>query len=408
MLEPFAGYGFNKSHAAAYSVVAYQTAYLKANYPVEFMAANLTNEINSPDKLTQYINETRAMGIPILPPDINLSKKMFNTVDGKIVYGLNGIKNVGSGAVEEIIREREEHGPYTSFLDFLNRIDTKVTNRKVMESLIQSGAFDALGINRATLQLNLEKATEYVSRRKEAEKFGQASLFDMQEEEELGNFELEPAEDISLAERLQIEKQLLGFYFSGHPMDEFKDSWKRSVRVDLSRPDHLADKHPCNLLGMVTSVRTIVTKKGLQMAFIQIEDFNGSIEMVIFPKIWELYKHLVTVDAILGFTGKIDLSKGKAGYLVDTVVAPEALSTEGIKEIHIKLSKQMCNEEFVSKLRDVCLDHSGKCGIYLHIADELNEAETIVKASGQIGVAFSDDFIDIVKEIPMVQDVWFL
>lgn len=405
MLEPFAGYGFNKSHAAAYSVIAYQTAFLKANYPVEFMAANLTNEINNTDKLTQYITETKSMGIDILPPNINLSELRFNAIDGKVVYGLNGIKNVGAGAVSLIIQEREEHGPFSSFLDFLNRVDTKVLNRKLLESLIQAGAFDELGHNRSTLMLNLEDMVDYVSRRRSAEQYGQTSLFDIQEEQSLGNFKMSEAEDLSLAEKLQLERELLGFYFSGHPMDEYREIWEKSVTADLSVPDHLIDKHACNLLGMVGTLRSIVTKRGEQMAFGQIEDFNGTIELIFFPKVWQQYRHLVEPDRILGFTGKIDKQRGDAKFLVDTVVEPEQLKQEGVSQVHISLGDQLCTTEELNKLRGLCLDHPGSCWVYLHMHQ--SGKPTVIKASGQLRVAFSEALIELLRQQPIVADVWY-
>ncbi len=408
MLEPFAGYGFNKSHAAAYSVVAYQTAYLKANYPVEFMAANLTNEINSPDKLTLYINETKSMGIDILPPNINLSEQRFNVANEKVVYGLNGIKNVGTAAVDAIISEREANGTFASFMDYLNRVELKVVNKKVLESLIQSGAFDSIGENRSTLMHNLEEVTEYVSKRKAAEQFGQVSLFDIQEEESLGNFQMQSAQDISLPEKLQLEKELLGFYFSGHPMDDFHDLWTRTVRVDLSKPEHLSDKHACNLVGMINTVRTIVTKKGDPMAFCQIEDFNGKIEIILFPKPWAKYRHLMEVDRIIGLTGKIDTSKGEPKFLVDTIVDPNELKQSGVTQIHVKLDKAICTNDNLNSLREAFLEHLGSCALLLHIYDEKSDTNAIIKASGQLNVAFSDDFIDILKRNPLISDVWYL
>lgn len=408
MLEPFAGYGFNKSHAAAYSVVAYQTAYLKANYPVEFMAANLTNEINSPDKLTLYINETKSMGITILPPDINLSEQQFNVTDDKVVYGLNGIKNVGSAAVEAIVSERKKGGKFTTFMDYLNRVDLKAVNKKVLESLIQSGAFDSLGENRSTLLMNLEEITEFVAKRKAAEQYGQTSLFDIEEEESLGNFQMEEAEDLSMSEKLQLEKQLLGFYFSGHPMDEYREIWNRTVRVDLSRPEYLMDKQPCNLVGIVLGCRTILTKRGEPMAFAQIEDFNGKIELIFFPKVWQKYGHLVTVDSILGFTGKVDTEKGEPKYLVDTVADPSELKQSGVSAIHISMVKQLCTTDNLNHLRDIFLDHSGSCSIIMHLSDETGGPEVAIKASGQLNIAFSDDCIDIIKQTPMVTEVWYM
>jgi DNA polymerase III subunit alpha len=407
MLAPFAGYGFNKSHAAAYSVIAYQTAYLKANYPLEFMAATLTNEINSTDKLAQYISEVTAMGIEILPPDINLSERVFGVADGKISYGLVAIKNVGSGVVSRIIEEREKQGPYSSFIDFLNRIDARSANRKTLESLIKAGTFDRMGVNRATLLLNLENLTEYVSRRKEAEQFGQVSLFDMQEEQELGNFEMQPVEEISNAQKLEYERELLGFYFSGHPLEDYREIWKRCVRVDLSRPDRFIGGNSCNLLGIVTARRTIVTRKGEPMAFVTIEDFQGSTELIFFPKVWVEHRHLVEVDRILGFTGKFDLTKQEEPkFLVDSVVEPGQLSSEGVSGIHIRIAAQMAEKTALSTLRDQLLDIPGSCSVYLHVAEESSPQETVIKVSDQLRVAFSEKFVDSIKNNPLVREVW--
>ncbi len=407
MLEPFAGYGFNKSHAAAYSVIAYHTAYLKANYPVEFMAATLTNEIRNTDKLTQYINEVTSMGISILPPNINLSEGVFSVADNAIVYGLVGIKNVGSGVVAHIIEERRAQGPFTSFIDCLNRINLRQTNRKTLESLIKAGAFDTLGENRATLLLNLEQVTEYVSRRKEAEQYGQTSLFDIQEEESLGNFELTRTEDFSNSEKLEFERELLGFYFSGHPLDDYREIWNRCVRIDLSRPDHLTDKRQCNLLGIVTDMRSIVTRKGEPMAFVTIEDFSGTMELIIFPRTWMEIRHLVTKDAILGFTGKFDLTKpDDPKFLVNGVVPPDQLSPEGVSQIHIKVSRQLMTGEQLNHLRDLFLDTPGSCTVFFHLVDDDHHNESIIQASDQLRVAFSQNFIDIIKDSPIVRDVW--
>ena len=242
MLEPFAGYGFNKSHAAAYSVLAYKTAYLKANYPAEFMAANLTNEINDTDKLTEYIDEATELGIELMPPDINLSEKTFSVSGGRIVYGLMGIKNVGAAAVDEILKAREKGGGFTSLTDLMNRVDLKTVNRKVLETLIQSGLFDSTGFNRATLIHNLENLLEFVGKKKEWESFGQASLFDDPEHQEFHEITLEEIPEWSKIEILTHEKANLGFYFSGHPMDNYRKLWKRAVNLDLSSPERATPK----------------------------------------------------------------------------------------------------------------------------------------------------------------------
>ncbi len=407
MLTPFAGYGFNKSHAAAYSILAYQTAYLKANYPVEFMAANLTNEINDPDKLPIYIAETQNMGIEVLPPDINISEKMFTAFEGKVVYGLNGIKNVGSGAVDSILEERRQGGAFTSLLDFLNRLDLRVVNKKVLESLIQSGAFDSLGDNRATLLQNLEDAVTFISRKKEGERFGQASLFDMHEEESLGNFTMRSAEDFALHEKLQIERKLLGFFFSGHPMDRFRDVWKRSVRIDLSSPERYVQNRQRNLLAMVQQVRSIVTQKGEPMAFVQVEDFNGSVELVFFPKVWQKYRHLVSGEAILGFRGKLEYAKGEPKFLVDEVIQPEELEPENVSEIHLRMAKELCTQELLADIRDMLIDHPGNCTIFLHLRDPEDSRDTTIKASSQLRSSFSQELMEMLHQHQAVTEVWY-
>jgi DNA polymerase-3 subunit alpha len=298
MLVPFAGYGFNKSHAAAYSVIAYKTAFLKANYPAEFMAANLTNEINTPDKLTLYINETKSMGLNILPPNINLSYKNFAVANGDIIYGLVGVKNVGAAAVEEIITAREENGKYISFIDFLEKVDLKSINRKVLESLINCGAFDSFEENRATLMSNLEKVLEFVTKIKEQSMFGQTSLFDSKDDSALPSFVMEKIEELPVLELLNNEKELLGYYFSGHPMDKYKQIWQKSVTLSLKHTDKSIPDRKYTLMGTITSSRVITTKRGQQMAFLQIEDFEGSIELILFPKIWEEKSIYLSVDSI--------------------------------------------------------------------------------------------------------------
>jgi DNA polymerase-3 subunit alpha len=205
MLVPFAGYGFNKSHAAAYSVVAYHTAYLKANFPAEFMAANLTNEIHSADKdkLSECINEARKMGLAIDPPDVNRSDKLFTVVEGRVVYGFLGIKGLGDGPAEEITRCRKD-GPYRDFIDFLNRVDIKAIGKSVIERLIQTGAFDSFGVSRETLAGNLERAVEFVQNQKEDKKFGQSSLFGEAGEKEYADFVFETFPETSRAEKQKI------------------------------------------------------------------------------------------------------------------------------------------------------------------------------------------------------------
>ncbi|MFW5710575.1 MAG: DNA polymerase III subunit alpha [Spirochaetota bacterium] len=400
MLKPFSQYGFNKSHAAAYSVVAYQTAYLKANYPAEFMAANLTNEINNPDKLSIYITETANMGIEILPPNINLSERDFSVSDGKIVYGLVGVKNVGKSAVEEILRARAAEGKYENFIDFLDKVDLRAVNRKVIETLIQCGAFDCLGQSRATLMENLESALEFIQKKKEREQFGQTSLFEGAQQEEMERFDFEQYDEWPTQERLQQEKALLGFYVSGHPLDTYRETWKRAVNIDLGRPDHFVSNAKYSILGIVTSVRSIFTKTGRPMAFLQIEDYNGAIELVVFSDQWEQNREQIEVDSILACSGRVDLSRGDPKFIVETIIQPEEMEEIETREIHIRLERNTMSEEELYNLRSYLFDHKGTCPLYLHLD------ETVIKASSQITLSSSRDVLEELRRYPTIEDIW--
>jgi len=314
MLVPFADYGFNKSHAAAYAIIAYRTAYLKANFPAEFMAANLTNEIRSADKdkLSKCIDEARKMGLAVDPPDINKSDKLFSVVDGRIVFGFLGIKGVGEGPADEIVRGRE-NGAYKNFTDFLDRVDIKAVGKKVIELLAQTGAFDAFGITRETLVGNMEKAVEYALKNKEDRELGQTSLFEDAGASDMPDFKYEDFPPMSRPDRLNLEKQLIGFYFSGHPMDDYKEIWKNAVTVNLGQTENLKTGN-CVLVGIIKNVKSITTAKGSKMAFAVLADYNGEIEVTFFSGAWERCMHKIEDDKVAILKGKIDYQKDRDKY----------------------------------------------------------------------------------------------
>jgi DNA polymerase-3 subunit alpha len=338
IMAPFGGYGFNKSHAAAYSVLSFRTAYLRAHFPAEFMAANLSNEIGSADKdkLSWYIEVSRSMGIHIDPPDVNRSDKLFTVVEGRIVYGLKAIKGIGDGPAGEILLRRGD-GPYKSFIDFLERVTLQssqagqhIVSRKVLELLIKTGAFDSFGINRATLLANMEAAVNYVQNKKDETKFGQASLFEDSGETTFPGFEFTNVPEMDRMEQLTIEQELIGFYFSGHPLDDYREIWERYVKLDISDPDHAA---PGNyiLVGIFKSLRTNNDKNGRPMAFGVLEDYKGEINLVFFGDVWAASRDKLKPDDIIAVQGRFDLRRGKAGIQVNAVLSsrelkePEAL-----------------------------------------------------------------------------------
>ncbi|GHU15978.1 DNA-directed DNA polymerase [Spirochaetia bacterium] len=324
ILIPFAGYGFNKAHSTAYAVLAYQTAYLKANFPVEFMAANMTNEISSVDKLPLYIEEARRMGIPIDPPDINRSGPLFTVVDGRIVYGLVGIKGLGEASAEEIVACRKD-GPYKGLIDFLNRVNIKTVGKKVIELLILTGAFDHFEQSREVLQGNLERAVDYAQNIKDDKQFGQTSLFGDSGEKEFPDFAFESFPEGSREDRLKIEKDLIGFYFSGHPMDSLKAEWEQFVKLDLSKADS-APEQEYTLIGIIASLKPIITKNGgKSMAFGSLSDYRGEIDLAFFEKTWEGCRDKIDVGDFIALRGKLDLQRGKPNLRVDSILPPDRM-----------------------------------------------------------------------------------
>ena len=348
ILVPFAGYGFNKSHAAAYSVVAYHTAYLKANFPAEFMAANLTNEIHSAnkDKLSECIDEARKMGIAIDPPDVNHSEKLFTIVDGRIIYGLLGIKSVGDTPADEIVRCRKD-GPYQDFMDFLARVDIKMVGKAVIEKLILTGVFDCFGMSREKLQGNFERAIEYAQKQKDDKKFGQTSLFDDTGEKEYTDFIFEEFPETSHLEKLKVEKQLIGFYFSGHPMDEYRSLWEKAVKVDLGRPEAMEPGNQI-LVGIIKTARIMNSKNG-KMASVIIADYNGEIEMVFFPKVWENFQDRIKEDELAIVKGRIDYQRNREQYnfIVESVI--------DIREVEGAIAEDEALQRKRDKFRNVWL-----------------------------------------------------
>ncbi len=403
ILVPFAGYGFNKSHAAAYSVLAYRTAWLKANYPAEYMAANLTNEINNTKNLTQYIGEARSMGIELLPPDINRSEAMFTVSEGKIVYGLIGVKGIGDGVVAAIVAERAKAGPYKDFIDFLERSGVQSANKRVIETLIQAGCFDAMGRGRAELALNLERAYDYTQKKIEAGAYGQASLFEGTNEEEFPPFRYEPCPELPRAELLRTEKALLGFYFSGHPLDEFRDIYDKCCDIDFARIERSSPDKEYTLVGQLVEWREILTRKGAKMAFGKVEGYGGTLDIVVFAATLESNPEGFKIDSIVFLKGKIDLERENPSFKVERRVLPSELKEKSYRNLHIAL-RQVRREDDLEALRDLLFETSGQCGVVLHLNS--GGSEVVVKAHAQIRCSPAGDMLARIRQTPIVSELW--
>ncbi len=405
LLFAFSGYGFNKSHSAAYAIPAYHTIWLKANHPAEFIAANCTNDMSDTDRLAQLIREAREMGIEVLPPDINLSQKEFTVEKGRIVFGLLGIKNVGSGAVDAILEARGRDGPFASFLDFFARMDSHEVNRKVAESLVITGAFDSLGQTRATLLHNLDRVMEASAKSREARRYGQVSLFEGVAEAPGAEVTLEQKPELPPSELLQQERQNLGFFFSGHPLDPYRPLIERAVTVDLSRKEALSNDRACTLVGILSDVREIRTRNGRAMAFAQLADFKGTIELILFSDVYENRRALIINDAVVGVQGKIDTTRGDAKVKVDEVMGPSSLPQKPLQAVHVRLKEEVGSEESLHTMREYLLERRGGCSLFFHVGGG-NGGEVVVQASSQIRVAGTTEVLEGLREYAQVADVW--
>jgi DNA polymerase-3 subunit alpha len=351
------------------------------------------------------------MEIPVLPPDINLSEKYFTVVDGKILYGFLGAKHMGGAAAEKILEARREGGKFTSFFNFLERLDLQTINKRVLEASIQCGLFDSLHPNRKALFTAIDKATNYAETKKESRMYGQTSLFDACEEEEFREPSLEEVSDWPSFEKLKTEKDLLGFYFSGHPLDPFRSAWQKTVTLDISHPERATQGKSYSLIGILRDIRIIITKKGSKMAFAVLDDYNGSIALTIFPKAYEKAQHLLADNATVGLAGKVELDSQKDVYqvLVDNFKNPNEMEEKAASELHIQIGEEPQQEEDFFRLRAILVDNPGACAIYLHMSRKNGNAEAkekIIKVSPQIKAAPREDVLERIKTIPWVREVW--
>lgn len=329
----FASYAFNKSHAAAYAYVGYQTAWLKYHYPVEFMAALINSFIGSLGKVSQYVLECKKMGIKVLPPDINESESTFSVKNGCIRFGLSAVKNVGVAVVHNIIKERNANGPFKSFIDFCERLEGKELNKRTCESLIKCGAFDVFGVYRSRLMANYERILERVAQKRKTMLSGQLSLFDTgMESDETATLEWPDMTEYDSRLLLVMEKEMLGLYISGHPLDEFQDQIKEQVTVfsydfEMSEEEgteqsRLTDGQFVRVAGIISDIKTISTKNNKMMAFVTLEDLYGQMEVIVFPNIYEQNARLITNDSRLMVEGHISVKEEEQPKILADKIIP--------------------------------------------------------------------------------------
>ncbi len=331
-IENFASYAFNKSHAAAYATVSYQTAYLKCYYPKEYMAALISSVLGNAGKLSEYMEECHRLGIEVLPPHVNFSDNGFTVVGGVIRYGLLAIKNLGRGVIARMIQERNQGGKFTSFYNFCSRMQGKDMNKRAVESLIKSGALDGLGNNRREMMLAVGTVMDSLETEKRKNLEGQIGLFGLVENETEEEAAVIPAaEDYSPEEKLRLEREVTGMYLSGHPMAAYRTAYDRGMAARIDRiiasaageTDAYRDEQRVNVLGIISSVKKKITKSNSSMAFVTLEDMYGSIEVLVFPSVFENYMNLIREGTIVLVRGRVSFTEEKdPKILCDAVETP--------------------------------------------------------------------------------------
>lgn len=340
-MQMFASYGFNKSHSAAYSVVAYHTMFFKANYPAEYMAAVMSHNMNDIGKVAAFIEECQKMGIPVDPPNINTARGKFVAKDGRVQYGMSAIKGVGSSAIAHIVEEREKNGVFKSVFDFASRVDTRVCNRRTLESLIQAGAFDVLNDHRAELLMGVEDILAYASRKQEEARLNQGNLFGgasgggiLQEPQ------LKPVPKWSSIERLNKERDLIGFYLSGHPLNRYQEDIKLFGKQNLSDECIARLKHDSEMrfIAIITSKRQAVDKKGRPIAFLMVEDLHSSLEVAVFSREFDKFAPLIEVDNVVYITGKYSIRERGNSMIVTSMDRVENLRENYQDKLRLRLN----------------------------------------------------------------------
>jgi DNA polymerase III subunit alpha len=424
-IETFGRYGFNKSHSVAYSILSYQTAWLKAHYPAEFMAALLSSEIGNTDKVVQYINEARELGLEILPPDVNESGFKFTVVgDRRIRFGLGAVRNVGEGAIASIIAGREQ-APYHTVRELVQQIDLRLCNKRVVESLVAAGACDSLGGHRKQLIEALEPALAEAQLLQAEREAGQGSLFGevgkdgKDGKDGTGNEgtsflpDLPDLPDLppwTEAERLAKEKEVLGFFISGHPLERFRDEVELfGTRTTATLGEW--GEHQVSVAGVVTAVKRQISKKtGKEYARLVLEDFHGTAEAIVFPDAWAKLNQTILQDAALLLTGGYsdrDRGEDQAPFIVEMARPLEELKTSGALALSLSWRAPSAPQPAaVKEVAALCSAHPGPTPLYIEWSDGNGEAVRL--RSRRVRVAVEDDLVRALRDLLGAESVHYV
>lgn len=378
MMEKFASYGFNKSHAAAYALVSYQTAWLKTHYPAEYMAAIMTSEMQDTDKLLFFMADAKSHGLEFLPPDINLSSQDFTVESGCIRYALAAIKGVGGAAIEAITEARSR-GPFLNLFDFCLRVDLRRVTKKVIEMLIKAGALDGFHLPRKELLTGLENVSDAAVRKQKSEELGQYDLFASMDAETPVPVGIshEATGEWLASELLSFEKEAFGFYFSNHPLTPFAQVITKLTNSRVMELKHKRQDDSVTLGGIVVSHRAITTKKGDRMAFANFEDLTGSVEMILFPKTYREFREILEQGDPVIVKASVDRSQENVKIKAESLSKLSDTLKLGTRSIHLQIPVPELTKQKLDQLLQVLVSHSGQSHVVLHLKQS-NEYETIL------------------------------
>ena len=402
LMAKFAEYGFNKSHSAAYALITYQTAYLKAHYPVEYMASLLTHEMSNSDKVIAYIQDCREHGIAILPPDINQSFSGFSVVGEKeIRFGLAAVKNVGEAAIESMIEARKRVGEFKSLRHFCEEIDLRKVNRRVLESLIKCGALDSLKVSRTQAFHRLDAILEQASRIQRQKSLGQGALFGLSADasEEKVN---PPIPEWSPKERLGFEKEALGFYITGHPLNDYFDVLQVRATADTEMIRGLEEEKEVSFGGVASSLKEITTKSGERMAFVVVEDLKGTVSVTIFSELYKRVHPLVKSDEPIFIRGIAECGEESVKVIARELVSLQYIksgtNSETLREVHVYLSAAQLTRIHLESLHTLFKTHQGEAPVSIHIK-QANQEETLLSLPRGLRVRPTDDLVREVNRL---------
>ncbi len=367
-MEQAQDYAFNKSHAACYALISYRTAWLRANHPKEYMAALISSVMNTKDKVPFYVNACDELGIEVLPPDVNTSQIDFAVVEGKIRFGLNAVKNVGESACREIVRAREEGGPFESIWDFTERVDPQVSNKRALESLVKAGALDSTGASRKGMLECLEHALSWGQKQQADKLLGQGSIFDLDAgsagAEAPRHHPIIPTEEYEKGELLHMEKESLGLYVSEHPLSGIRDQLRRKTDCALSELERRRDGEIVVVGGIVSAIKQLTTKKGEPMVFVGLEDVTGSVEVVAFNSVYAQARDLIVQDRILVVKGRVDHKQQGETKLIALEITPFEAVLER-REVRLKVDARIAPAGLIRELADVVGRYPGEAPVYV-------------------------------------------